>query len=714
MGPVRPRLLFMHGCLAAAACGASAPARPEEVVAFHTPQTRIVVTGTRERELLAETPASVGAVDERTLRQDRPAHPAQVMGQVPGVAVAVTNGEGHTTAIRQPFTTNPVYLFLEDGIPIRSTGFFNHNALYEINIPVAGGIEVTRGPGTALYGSDAVAGIVNVLTRTPPLKRELHASPEAGRFGWRRLIAGAGDTRGDDAWRADLNLTHTDGWRDKSAYDRQSGVARWDHAFASGAVAKTVLAFSRIDQETGANSPLVEEDYRNDPTRNYLGIAYRKVAAARLSTAWEREWGGTLVSLTPYVRDNDMELLASFSLNSDPTVYTTRNRSFGLLGKWRHDFPGAWRARLIAGIDLDVSPGSREEDRLQVSFTGSGARREFTAYARGPRVYDYDVTFRGISPYVHGEISPLAPLRLTAGLRFDSLAYRFDNRLAATPVAVAAAFPGLRFYGQAEDSRRTFTHASPKLGTTYALGADAHLYASYNHGFRVPSEGQLFRPSAATSAAAAQAQAQSSLDLKPIRARQAELGVRGSLGPLHYDAVAYRLEKRDDILTLRDTATNFTQSVNAGRTRHEGVEIGLGAAFGRQLSVDVSYSRARHEYVEWRTAFGNFTGNDIEAAPRDLANVRLNWTPSTQARLTLEWTKTGAYWMDAANTTRYPGHGLLNARAYWPLGRQVALFGSVNNIADKRHATSASISSSTPVYAPGLPRTWTLGMEVAW
>ena len=128
----------------------------------------VTVTGTREHEPLRETPAAVGIIPGETIRQDRPIHPNQIISQVPGAAVAVTNGEGHTTAIRQPFTTAPVYLFLEDGIPTRSTGFFNHNALYEINIPQSGGIEVTRGPGTALYGSDAIGGIVNVLTRVPP------------------------------------------------------------------------------------------------------------------------------------------------------------------------------------------------------------------------------------------------------------------------------------------------------------------------------------------------------------------------------------------------------------------------------------------------------------------------------------------------------------------------------------------------------------------
>ena len=75
-----------------------------------------------ERQRLVR--AAVGVIRKEAIDFTRPNHPSQIMGQIPGVAVAVTNGEGHTTAIRQPFTTNPVYLFLEDGIPIRSTGFF--------------------------------------------------------------------------------------------------------------------------------------------------------------------------------------------------------------------------------------------------------------------------------------------------------------------------------------------------------------------------------------------------------------------------------------------------------------------------------------------------------------------------------------------------------------------------------------------------------------
>ena len=138
-------------------------------------------------------------------------------------------------------------------------------------------------PGTGLR-IDAIGGIINVLTRTPPAQPEFSLSGELGGFGWKRLLIGGGNTEGHDAWRADLNLTSTDGWRDITTYDRQSGTLRWDRVKDADATLKTILAFSRIDQETGANSPLTLNDYLNNPTRNYLPIAFRKVSALRLSS----------------------------------------------------------------------------------------------------------------------------------------------------------------------------------------------------------------------------------------------------------------------------------------------------------------------------------------------------------------------------------------------------------------------------------------------
>jgi len=128
----------------------------------------VTVTATRSEQLRVETPATVDIVSREALDASKPGHPGEILGRVPGVWVSVTGGEGHMTAIRQPLTTSPVYLYLEDGVPTRSTGFFNHNALYEINVPAAEAVEVTKGPGSALYGSDAIGGVVNATSAAAP------------------------------------------------------------------------------------------------------------------------------------------------------------------------------------------------------------------------------------------------------------------------------------------------------------------------------------------------------------------------------------------------------------------------------------------------------------------------------------------------------------------------------------------------------------------
>lgn len=693
--------VFALSCVCAAGSAAAADAG--------TVLEQVTVTATREAARLVETPASVGAVKGEDIATDKPSHPAQVMSQVPGVAVSVTNGEGHTTAIRQPFTTSPVYLFLEDGIPTRSTGFFNHNALYEINVPQAGGIEVNRGPSSALYGSDAIGGVVNVITREPPTGREVQGSVELGEHGWRRALIGGGDGYESGGWRADLNLTKTDGWRDETGYDRASGTFRWDHFVGDSVFMKTMFGFSDIDQETGANSPLVREDYKHDPTRNYLPIAFREVRALRLSTTIERDTGDTLWSVTPYVRDNRMDLLASFMLRFDPTLAETENQSYGLMAKWRQDF-APLRARLIAGVDVDFSPGGRRENAIDPVRRGAGASQEFVAYSLGPRIYDYDVEYRGVSPYLHGEISPTERLRLTAGLRYDDLRYELDNDLAGSVVNF-----GTGFYGQADDTEVSFHRLTPKLGATYALTENLHLFASYNQGFRAPSESQLFRPSRARSVEEARILARSALELDAIKADQYELGVRGVAAGVSYDLVAYELTKRDDIVSQRDPATTRTITTNAGKTRHRGVELGLGAPLARTLRFDVALSYAKHEFVDWVTNQGDFSGNEQQSAPRFLSNARLTWTPSDALRAQLEWTRIGSYWLDDANTAKYHGHKLFNLRGNYAVGPNASLFGSVHNLGDTRYADSAQLSTnSTPAYSPGLPRTLIVGVEATW
>lgn len=655
----------------------------------------ITVTATREAQQLGETAASVGVIPAQVIDEVKPAHPSEIMERVPGVHVNVTGGEGHMTAIRQPITTKALYLYLEDGIPTRSTGFFNHNALYEINLPQAGGVEVLKGPGTALYGSDAIGAVINVQTRPAPLQPEASADLEAGEFGWRRLLATAGNSRGDDGLRGDLNLTTTDGWRDATGYDRQSGTLRWDRMLADGATLKTVLSGSTIDQQTAGSSRLLANDYYNNPTRNYTPISYRQVDALRLSSAWEKESADSLLSITPYLRSNRMALLPNWSLSYDPVVYETKNDSLGALLKYRKDY-APYRTRVIVGLDLDYSPGSRFEQEISPTRVGN----VYTDYSIVGTIYDYDVTYRAASPYVHTEMSPSDKLRLGFGLRYDRMRYDYDNKLGELTTGS---------HLRPASTTVSFSRLSPKLGATYAFNQQLNGFVSYRQAFRAPSEGQLFRSGKSTN----------SVDLKPVRAESIETGLRGQRGKLHYEVSLYYMQLHDDIVSYTDTATNTRYTTNAGETRHRGIELGLGTALSRRLALDVAASWARHIYEEWVPKTGvDYSGKEMESAPRLIANTRLGYRPAALngGKLELEWVKLGEYWMDPANTYQYPGHDVLNLRINYPVDKKLEVYARLMNLADKRYATTAKY---TPAgwgpekfeYAPGMPRTVYAGLK---
>ena len=684
--------------------------QPAVALAADAALGEVTVTGTREGQLIAETPATVGVIKEKSLREVRPTHPSEIMGQVPGVWVNVTGGEGHQTAIRQPLTTSPVYLYLEDGVPTRSTGFFNHNALYEVNLPMAGGIEINKGPGSALYGSDAIGGVVNVLTRRPPTKAEVDTSVEAGSYGWRRALISSGNAFGDHAFRADLNLSHTDGWREATGYDRQSASLRWDNAVGGDGVLKTVATFSNIDQQTAGSSAIFRNDYEDNPRANYTPISLRKVQAFRLSSAYERESGNTLLSITPYYRYDSMDLLANWSLGYDPTRYITANQSLGAQVKYRMDFEPL-RTRLIVGVDLDHSPGSRQEDSIVTTKVGN----IYTDYRKGARVYDYDVTYSGVSPYVHGEISPFERLRLTGGLRYDRVSYRYDNRLGAGAINALTSVGSL-FYGHVGDTSLDFSHLSPKLGVTYAFTPSLNGFAAYSHAFRAPSEGQLFRPGAARSAINAQTAALAALGLKPIKVDSYEIGLRGKAGAaVNYEISAYYMTKKDDVVSYKDPVTNATTTMNAGATVHRGIEFGLGAELAALWRLDTALSYAKHSYKTWEVGPGiNFNGGEMELAPRVVGNTRLTFGNAQRGLAQLEWVHFGSWWSDQANTVKYPGHDLLNLRGQYPLARDLDLFANVHNLTDRRYAESTGLSSGLETFSPGLPRTLVMGIQAKW
>ena len=137
----------------------------------------------------------------------------------------------------------------------------------------------------------------------------------------------------------------------------------------------------------------------------------RKVRAFRASTEIEKEIDkDALLSFIPYFRWNEMDLLPGWGIFKSGSNYfgydsTTKFYSFGLLSKYRQDFKPL-RTRLIAGIDIDYSPGEYFERRIQAYKTGD-KYTSYTYVTSTTNNYDYSAVFTGISPYAQVEFSPV-------------------------------------------------------------------------------------------------------------------------------------------------------------------------------------------------------------------------------------------------------------------------------------------------------------------
>ena len=668
----------------------------------------VVITATREEKKSTDIPGDIDLISQREIAITAPAHPSEILNRSAGVHINHLGGEGHMTAIRQPITTKGVYLFLEDGLPTRPTGFFNHNALYEVNVPQAENIEVTKGPGSALYGSEAIGGIVNVFTRPAPHQAEAMLNPEVGAHGWSRLLVSGGAPINEDlGYRIDVNLTDAKGYRDDSAYSRYATTARFDGFWGDYTSYKTILSYSEIDQ-SGVSS-LEENDYFNQPRKNLFQerVGARKVNALRLSTEFSHEPSDeALLTLTPFFRHNEMQLMPSWMVTYDPNERDYRFTSFGFLSKYRFNLSD-YAAQWIIGLDFDYTPSRYIENEVAMQQSGEF----YTGYQRsGNKHYDFDADQTSVSPYIHSEWKADEHWLISAGLRYDYFNIHYDDRLSTIPDARHRRPPSQSL---------SFDQFSPKLGAVYKINMENSAFVNMHQAFRAPSVNQLFRSGSAADTE----------KLQPVKAHSVEVGIKGRVADRwRYGLTAYAMRIKDDIVNVIDGSDR--KSVNAGATEHRGIELSLGGELTKRLHTELAFSVTKQEYKKFSYVFScfpptcvppvsetrDFGGYDVGKAPKTTGNLSLSYRPAIlpNSEFEAEYVHFGEYYTDETNTTKYDGHDLVNLRANVQLGRQVATYARVLNIGDVRYSTYTSNQVGDPdiSYRPGLPRSLFVGFRI--
>ena len=121
----------------------------------------ILVTANKLNQNRKEAPIAISILSATTLKKENVTRIDFLLNKVPGVYMPSIGNEQHMMSIRQPISLKGLYLYLEDGMPIRTSGLFSNNALIEINNTFTDHIEIIKGPASSLYGAEAIGGVVN-------------------------------------------------------------------------------------------------------------------------------------------------------------------------------------------------------------------------------------------------------------------------------------------------------------------------------------------------------------------------------------------------------------------------------------------------------------------------------------------------------------------------------------------------------------------------
>lgn len=650
----------------------------------------VVVSASREGTSIKQTPAAISKLDGQTIAETKATFTGEVLNKAAGVYMVNLGNEQHSMSIRQPITYSAKYLYMEDGIPVRPIGVFNHNALYEVNMTGAESVEVMKGPASSLYGNNAVGGAVNFITKPASAKEKGHLGFQLTDANFQRLDYGVSYVSGNHGIRLSGYSSHRGkDWHDYNKADKNSFTLRHDWGVSDASVLTTVLTYNQLD--TDMPGSVKEQYYRSKPGYSENTFTGREVEAIRVSSKLEGEWNENgQTSITVFARSNSTEQVPSYRIRTNRRTgqtsgLTTSQKftSFGFDAKHRQDFPAS-QLRWIVGASYDRSPVKNKS--INTVVTRDAATGKNIAYRKTTVARDYDVTVQSQAVYSQLEFKPTKNTTIVAGGRYDDIQYDHTNHLTPSPRTGAPS------------GTRSFNHFSPKLGIVWNATPLVSVYGNISQGFAPPEQGAVYG-------------ALSVPDIEEETYNNYDLGVRWSSADRSFsgDVGIYRLDGNNEIVSF-EVAPRTYERRNTGKTRHQGIEFSLNKAFNDQWSARLSGSYSTHKYVDFKLnqTGKDYSGNDMLTAPKWLANAQVDYRINKQWKLTAEAQHVGSYYMDDANTATYPGHTVVHLMASYQHNNW-QFWAKLRNLENKRYAESARKAYGSSSYVPGDPRTLLLG-----
>lgn len=680
----------------------------------------VVVSASREAQKRSDAPIAISKLSSDLINNTKAVALPELISKVPGVFMMRFTGEGHNMSIRQPLSTSAYFLYMEDGVPVRPMGLFNHNALIESNIMALSSIEVVKGPASSIYGPEAVGGAINLITKRPTAVPTFSIGYQGDQYNYNRLQFGGGAMLNKKlgVYVGGFVGGQKNGWRERTDYEKSALNARLEYQLSPQTSLSAAYAYNFYDGQEGLSLDSIAYYSRTYEASN--DFMYRRITAHRSRLSLNHRWSKQGESfLTLFHRFNDYQMSPNHTVRwttGQTTATSEKNQSlfnsYGMIAQHTQRF-NFLKAKLIVGGTFDYTPQTYDAFQigLNAALRADGKNvQKYTFVEDRPNVKlgDYDAQIRNAGIYTQFEINPIERLKLIAGARFDHFAFTYENFLDNT---------------QGEKAYRQF---SPKLGATYDLGKNMGVYGNYSIGFAPPGVTAIFRkrPNPAPG------QDPFYYNLGSARFINSEIGGWWAFfqQKLSIDLSVYRLQGRNELLAIRQP-DNSTDYQSAGETLHQGVEFGLNFNPSQEFQLRIGGANALHRFEDFRLsdrpsdALQKLDGYDMPNSPRRIVNTELIYQPKwvKGLRLSGEWQRLTSYYLDQINVFKFEDKGflgqkgisLLNVRVGYTI-KGVELFVNALNLTDELYTSSASrgnLNNDRTRFSPGAPCTIGFGMQ---
>lgn len=703
----RSILAGLHSAMVLGTAAAQVAPAPRPTTAEITDNTDLVadtlqVQGGRLTLRGFDTPGAVHVVDAQAIGAAGPmVNLSEALGTVPSIVSLNRNNYAQDLQLslrgfgaRAAFGLRGIRL-ITDGIPASTPDGQGQSSTVALSSTAR--IEVLTGPLALIHGN-ASGGVIQTWTREADPTPQAHLLQVIGSDGLQRSsvqISGRAGDRKQLGLVADFSTFETQGWRAHSAAQRRqfNGVLSWEMAPGTRirgvvnrfemplALDPLGLTAAQLDDPSQAGTGAQERRTRKIVTQEQIGA----VLEHRLGTGVQlqgRVFGGQ--------RDNLQYQAGNTWVSLDRRFH---GLGLQLQGDLRLD--PDFRLRWVAGIEREHA-GEQRQGGAAIDGERSGplTRQEWNAS-----------TNDDLFAQLKADLGPA--LSLTAGWRHSRVELRSRDHWLLDGVDGSGAV--------------RYRAGSPVLGLTWHLRETLNLYLNHGRGFETPTLAE-----AAYTLAGSSVLGRFNPELAAAASQHLEAGLKWhTASGTRLEAALYRIHTDHEIAVARSVAGR-TAFANATSTTRRGLELS-----GRhpltphwRATAALSLIHARYDMAFNRVA----AGSALPAVPGRQLFAAVQWAaqglagpgerPRPGAELALEVVARSRLWADDANTAAAPGHGLLHLRwrQRWHWGpAQLQALAGIENLADKRFVGSVIVNQANGAYfEPGLPRHWTLGLQVQW